>query len=224
LNVTPVYLLGQTHSPNDHTKNSVNVLWHQATGIPETGTLDNAFTSVLTVAPTLNASLTGAGPTGYAVPPGTPFGDVDFRAYNLNFVNDYEPYSAGPSLTLSLSYANGGFHHCGFYFHSCEIAGQTDFLYGFGTAWIQSSTLAMRGCGGGITAWKGTNTSWVNKYGVYIHDSRVEKANSSLSIQVKGALGRPWVSCVFLPFPFKHHCTSGVYPAVLHDRRHDNLL
>ena len=31
-----------------------------------------------------------------------------------------------------------------------EIAGQTDFLYGFGTAWIQSSRLALRGCGGGI--------------------------------------------------------------------------
>lgn len=79
------------------------------------------------------------------------------------------------------------------YFSKCEIAGQTDFLYGFGTAWIQSSRLALRGCGGGITAWKGTNTTFVNKYGVYIHDSVVEKANSSLSITGKCALGRPWV-------------------------------
>jgi len=44
----------------------------------------------------------------------------------------------------------------------------------------------------GITAWKGTNTTFVNKYGVYIHDSRVEKANSSLSITGQCALGRPW--------------------------------
>jgi len=78
------------------------------------------------------------------------------------------------------------------YFSKCEIAGQTDFLYGFGTAWIQSSRLALRSCGGGITAWKGTNTTFVNKYGVYIHDSVVEKANSSLSIAGKCALGRPW--------------------------------
>lgn len=79
------------------------------------------------------------------------------------------------------------------YFSKCEIAGQTDFLYGFGTAWIQSSRLALRGCGGGITAWKGTNTTFANKYGVYIHDSVVEKANSSLLIAGKCALGRPWV-------------------------------
>ena len=79
------------------------------------------------------------------------------------------------------------------YFSKCEIAGQTDFLYGFGTAWVQSSRLALRGCGGGITAWKGTNTTFANKYGVYVHDSVVEKANSSLSIAGECALGRPWV-------------------------------
>jgi pectin methylesterase-like acyl-CoA thioesterase len=95
------------------------------------------------------------------------------------------------------------------YFYKSEIAGQTDFLYGFGTAWIQSSHLSLRSCGGGITAWKGTNTTFVNKYvsltlltplvsvtnkvqGVYIHDSSVAKANSSLSITHKCALGRPW--------------------------------
>ncbi len=80
------------------------------------------------------------------------------------------------------------------YFYENEIAGQTDFMYGFGTAWVQSSRLSMRSCGGGITAWKGTNTSFVNKYGIYIHDSNVQKANSSLSIAGKCALGRPWVS------------------------------
>ncbi|KAF2761446.1 pectin lyase-like protein [Pseudovirgaria hyperparasitica] len=212
LNVTragPLTLLGQTtSSPGDQSTNLVNIIWRQATGTAETGTLDNAFTSVLTVAPTLNASLTGSGPTGNAVPADTPFGNQDFRVYNINFINDWRPYAAGPSLAVSVSYANTGFYNCGFYsyqdtvyigklgnayFHSCEIAGQTDFLYGFGTAWIQSSRLSLRSCGGGITAWKGTNTTFVNKYGVYIHDSHVEKANSSLSISGKCALGRPWV-------------------------------
>lgn len=50
------------------------------------------------------------------------------------------------------------------YFYKNEIAGQTDFFYGFGTAWIQSSLVTLRNCGGGITAWKGTNTTFVNKY------------------------------------------------------------
>ncbi|KAF2085050.1 carbohydrate esterase family 8 protein [Saccharata proteae CBS 121410] len=210
LNVTrpgPLTLLGQTSKPDSPSDNAVRVFWQQATGTNETGSLDNAYTAVLTVAPTLNASLTGSGPTGFAVPADTPFGNTDFAVYNVDFVNDYKPYSAGPSLALSMSYANGGFYACGFYsyqdtiyvgklgnayFNNSIIAGQTDFLYGFGTAWIQSSELQLRSCGGGITAWKGTNTTFPNKYGVYIHDSLVHPANSSLMITGDCALGRPW--------------------------------
>jgi len=76
--------------------------------------------------------------------------------------------------------------------YDCEIAGQTDFFYGFGTCWVTNSEVSLRGCGGGITAWKGTNTTFENKYGVYIHDSVVRKANSSLQIKGECALGRPW--------------------------------
>lgn len=117
LNITrpgPLTLLGVTASPNDKTKNEVNVIWHNATGTPSTGSYDNAYTSTLTIAPTLNSSLTGTGPTGFAVPADTPFGNRDFRTYNLNFINDYLPYSAGPSLALSMSYANGGFYYTRF--------------------------------------------------------------------------------------------------------------
>jgi pectin methylesterase-like acyl-CoA thioesterase len=78
------------------------------------------------------------------------------------------------------------------YMYDCEIAGQTDFFYGFGTCWVTNSAVTLRGCGGGITAWKGTNTTFENKYGVYIHDSDVRKANSSLAITHKCYLGRPW--------------------------------
>ena len=216
VNVTraaPVYLLGQTSSIQDYRQNAVNVIWRAVAG-----TGDNAFTATLTVAPNLDAALTGSGPTGYAVPPNTPFGNTDFRAYNLNFINDFVPYSDGPSLALSMGYANAGFYYCGFYsyqdtiyvgkvgsayFYKSAIAGQTDFFYGFGTAWIQSSEVLLRSCGGGITAWKGTNTTFLNKYGVYIHDSNVVKANSSLNITHKCALGRPWVTsftrCLLCP-------------------------
>jgi hypothetical protein len=116
VNVTrqsPLTLLGMTASPNDKTKNLVNIIWHNATGAG-VGTFDNAYTSTLTVAPTLNASFTGTGPTGWPIPEGTPFGNRDFRAYNLNFINDYLPWAAGPSLALSLSYANGGFYYSRF--------------------------------------------------------------------------------------------------------------
>ncbi|KAF1944975.1 pectin methylesteras-like protein [Clathrospora elynae] len=204
----PVYLLGQTSYPNNKSSNSVNVIWRAATGAEQNSSLDNAYTSVLTVAPTLNASLTGAGPTGFPVPASTPFGNADFRAYNIDFINDFADSAVGPALAVSVSYANAGFYYCGLYsyqdtvyvgklgnafFFASEIAGQTDFLYGFGTAWIQSSLLSLRNCGGGVTAWKGTNTTkFENRYGVYIHDSTVQKANETLEIGGKCALGRPW--------------------------------
>ncbi|KAH7419264.1 carbohydrate esterase family 8 protein [Cadophora sp. MPI-SDFR-AT-0126] len=206
VNVTrpgPTYLLGQTSHPTQQSLNTVRLIWsaRAVTG------LDNAFTSTLTIAPNLNASLTGSGPTGFAVPADTPFGCTDFRTYNLDVINDFAPYSANPALALSISYANGGFYYTGFYSYQdtvyvgklgnayiakSEIGGQTDFLYGFGTCWITHSSLSLRSCGGGITAWKGTNTTFVNKYGVYIVDSNVHAANSSLSIAGKCALGRPW--------------------------------
>ena len=113
VNVTrsaPVYLLGQTTNIQNQTSNTVNVIWAAIAG-----TGDNAFTATLTVAPDLDADLTGSGPTGFAVPPNTPFGNVDFRAYNLNFINDYAPYADDPSLALSMGYANAGFYYCGFF-------------------------------------------------------------------------------------------------------------
>lgn len=57
---------------------------------------------------------------------------------------------------------------------------------------MTDSLVSLRGCGGGITAWKGSNTTFANAYGVYIHDSVVQKANSSLEIAGQCALGRPW--------------------------------
>jgi hypothetical protein len=47
--------------------------------------------------------------------------------------------------------------------YESEVAGQTDFFYGFGTCWVTDSEVTLRGCGGGITAWKGmlrSETNW----------------------------------------------------------------
>ncbi|GJC97306.1 pectinesterase [Colletotrichum higginsianum] len=183
LNVTrsgPLTLLGMTDDPasgllysdvNPDTTasnaNEVQVWWNAANH--NVAFPDNAYTSVLTVGPNLNATLTGSGPTGFPVPEDTPFGCTDFRAYNIDFRNDEYPFSNGPAHAVGVSRANAGFYSCGLYsyqdtlyvgklgnayFYDNVIAGQTDFLYGFGTAYIQNSTLSLRNCGGGITAWK----------------------------------------------------------------------
>src|ERR1700749_2099516 len=77
----------------------------------------------------------------------------------------------------------------------CSTKLSSNNLYtGFGTAWIQHSWIQMRSCGGGVTAWKGTNTTFANKYGVYISDSFLNAANSSIAPAMVGKLylGRPW--------------------------------
>ncbi|RAQ80465.1 beta-xylosidase [Aspergillus flavus] len=188
LNITqpgPLTLLGESNSPHNASTNSVHVRWAAAT---EQGIYtDNVYTSVLIVAPTLNASLTGSGPEGLAVPDGTPFGCSDFWTYNIDFRNVYAEYYQDTVYVGKLGNA---------YFHSSIVAKQTDFLYGFGTAWLELCGLVLRGCGGGITAWKGTNTTYPNKFGVYVHASSINAANASVVVEQKGrcALGRPWNS------------------------------
>ncbi|KAJ2995286.1 hypothetical protein NUW58_g1316 [Xylaria curta] len=201
---------GESYADIDHDvvhENDVQIYWNSANH--DAIFPDNVYTSVLTIGPNLNATLTGSGPTGFPVPDDTPFGCTDFRVYNIDFRNEYAPYANGPAHAIGVSRANAGFYSCGFYswqdtvyigklgnayFYDTVVAGQTDFLYGFGTLFIQSSTLSLRNCGGGITAWKGTNTTFTNKYGVYISDSQLLAANSSVApvIVDKCSLGRPW--------------------------------
>ncbi|KAI1080195.1 pectin methylesterase family protein [Whalleya microplaca] len=192
---------------NTTRSNGVQVYWNSANH--DGSFTDNVYTGVLTVGPTLNATLTGSGPTGFPVPDETPFGCTDFRAYNIDFRNDFKPYTSGPAHALGVSRANAGFYSCGFYsyqdtvyigklgntyFYDTIVAGETDFLYGFGTLYVEKSTLLLRNCGGGITAWKGTNTTFPNKYGVYISNSQVLASNSSIATVIKDmcSLGRPW--------------------------------
>ncbi|CAE6471968.1 unnamed protein product [Rhizoctonia solani] len=143
---------------------------------------DNAITPTLIVAPSWNASLIGSGPTGAPLQP--LFGSPDFKAYNIDFNNRAANQSIGPALATDISYANASFYGCNFaswqdtwytgrngstYVIGGTIYGQTDYLFGFGTAWFEKVTLANRACGGGITAWKGTNETDApgNHYGVY---------------------------------------------------------
>jgi len=111
-----------------------------------------------------------------------------------------------------ISYANASFYGCTFasyqdtwytgrnastYVVDSIIFGQTDYLFGFGTAWFQNVILANRACGGGIVAWKGTNLTDApgNRYGAYIADSKIIRspdANATAVTAGKCFLGRPW--------------------------------
>jgi pectin methylesterase-like acyl-CoA thioesterase len=93
LNVTrhgPITLIGQTKNPSNQSDNQVIVTWNSA-NYGGSGLTDNVYTSVLIVAPTLQASLTGSGPSGLPVPSDTPFGNTAFSVYNIDFVNDFAP-------------------------------------------------------------------------------------------------------------------------------------
>jgi pectin methylesterase-like acyl-CoA thioesterase len=74
------------------------------------------------------------------------------------------------------------------------IAGQTDYIYGFGALWVENSTLVSRSCSY-VTAMKGLNTTFPNKYGAYISNSRLISNNATvLNGTGKCSLGRPWNS------------------------------
>ncbi|KAI0373805.1 carbohydrate esterase family 8 protein [Pilatotrama ljubarskyi] len=216
VNVTrraPVTLLGQLDPQtafdtkgNASTRNLVRV-WDDR--YVHTG-MDDAQSAVLLVAPSFNASLIGAGPTGAPLQP--LFGNVDFKAYNIDFENRAANFSISQALVTDISYANASFYGCTFasyqdtwytgrnastYVVDSIIYGQTDYLFGFGTAWFEKATLANRACGGGIVAWKGTNLTDApgNRYGAYISNSKIMRspdANATTVTDGKCFLGRPW--------------------------------
>ncbi|KAJ3751545.1 pectin lyase-like protein [Lentinula detonsa] len=174
--------------------------------------IDDAASAVLTVAPNGAAALIGAGTTG--APPQDAFGNVDFKMYNVDIQNRASlTFAISQALATDISYANASFYGCGFssfqdtwytgknastYVVDSVIFGQTDYLFGFGTAWFQNVILAARGCGGGTVAWKGTNSSLTERvlqYGAYISDSKIIQspdANATLNITDDCYLGRPW--------------------------------
>ncbi|KAI0785138.1 hypothetical protein C8Q75DRAFT_776116 [Abortiporus biennis] len=83
VNVTrkdPVTFLGQLRGTRS-TQNLVQIWDNQ---FVKTG-MDDAQSAVLLVAPSFNASLIGAGPTGAPLQP--LFGNTDFKAYNIDFQN-----------------------------------------------------------------------------------------------------------------------------------------
>ncbi|KAF8817178.1 carbohydrate esterase family 8 protein [Phlegmacium glaucopus] len=223
VNVTrkgPLILLGQL--PNT-SPNSLNRPFANASEVPlkqnlvkvwdnryvQTG-MDGAQSAVLLVSPSFNASLIGSGPTGAPLQP--LFGNVDFKAYNIDFENRAATFAISQALVTDISYANASFYGCSFasyqdtwytgrnastYVVDSIIYGQTDYIFGFGTAWFQNTVLANRACGGGLVAWKGTNLTDApgNRYGAYIADSSIIRspdANATKSTKGMCYLGRPW--------------------------------
>ncbi|KAJ7810563.1 pectin lyase-like protein [Mycena leptocephala] len=183
LNVTrtgPLTLLGQlpqtianASSPN------LNLVQVWNTAFVMTGQ-DDASSAVLTVAPNLAGALIGAGPTGAPLQP--VFGNVDFKAYNIDFQNRAANFAISQALVTDISYANASFYGCAFasfqdtwytgrnastYVVDSVIFGQTDCVFQF---WFQNIILANRACGGGISP----------------------DANSTTATNGLCFLGRPW--------------------------------
>ncbi|KAF7422329.1 hypothetical protein PC9H_010485 [Pleurotus ostreatus] len=199
INITrrgPLTLVGQiaaeaslpsTRTANISESNLVQI-WDNKFVVPG---MDDADSAVLSVAPSRDAALIGAGPTGAPLQPLS--GNADFKAYNIDFQNRAANFSISQALVTDISYANASFYGCSFasyqdtwytgrnastYVVDSVIFGQTDYLFGFGTAWFEDVVLANRACGGGIVAWKGTNQTDApgNRYGAYVSNSRIARS------------------------------------------------
>ncbi|EIW81104.1 carbohydrate esterase family 8 protein [Coniophora puteana RWD-64-598 SS2] len=211
----PLTLLGQLNpdtafltTANATSRNLVHI-WYNVYANNTLG-MDDAASAVLTVAPNYAGALIGAGTWG--PPYQSDFGNTDFRMYNIDVSNRAANYSISQALATDISYANASFYGCTFasyqdtwytgknastYVVDSIIYGQTDYLFGFGTAWFQHVTLANRACGGGIVAWKGSNDTAApgNRFGAYISDSfimRSPDANETAVTYQSCWLGRPW--------------------------------
>ncbi|KAL7408821.1 carbohydrate esterase family 8 protein [Mrakia frigida] len=206
----PLTLLGVTQGPGNF-KNNLVQIWNSSfvNQTTQTTAQDNADASVLTISPNRNASLVGSGPTGAPFQP--EFGSIDFKAYNIDVANRAALAQTGPAAALMVSYANASFYGCtsssyqdtlyvgrngSAYFNGGQVKGSTDFIYGFGTAWFEEVSLASRGTGGGLVAWKGS-TQWYgpNTFGAYFHKAKIIEADDvvpGVDLTHTRALGRPW--------------------------------
>ncbi|KAJ9103773.1 hypothetical protein QFC21_002235 [Naganishia friedmannii] len=219
VNVTrkgPVTLLGMTWNPSDWESNQVK-LWSSSyiNQTTQTASQDNADAVTLTVSPNRAASLVGAGPAGAPLQP--EFGNVDFRVYNIDVANRATVNGkefmgqTGPSAALIVAYANFSSFGSTYrswqdsifigrngsaFFNGGEIRGSTDYLYGFGTAWFEGVTMANRGNGGGITAWKGSSNIYgPDNFGVYQANGKIVRAPdapATANLTLASPLGRPW--------------------------------
>jgi pectin methylesterase-like acyl-CoA thioesterase len=158
LNVTrsgPVTLLGQSNKPweglmysnvsyNEEPRNEVQI-YHNAAN-HEASYPDNIYTSVLAIGPTYNATQVGAGPTGYPVPANTTFGCSDFRAYNIDFRNEWAPRASGPAHALGVGYANAGFYSCGFYSYQDTVRTSLHMLAGNRAAANEPAAIRRKEC------------------------------------------------------------------------------
>ncbi|KAL4249185.1 pectinesterase family protein [Abortiporus biennis] len=202
LNKAPITLLGQLRS-TPTTQNLVQI-WDNK--FVENG-MSDVDSAVFLIAPSLESSIVNS-----TFKEAATTANPDFKAYNIDFQNRAANYSISQALVMAISSSNASFYGCTFasyqdtwytghnantFVTNSTIYGQTDYLFGYGTAWFQGITLANRACGGGIAAWKGTDQSTAsgNKFGAYIADSRIIRspdANATTVTTGKCFLGRPW--------------------------------
>jgi pectinesterase len=135
-------------------------------------------------------------PIGTFKTPSTTIDADDFTAENLTFENSAGP--VGQALAIRVDGDRAAFRRCRFsgwqdtillnrgrqYFEDCDIAGQTDFIFGAATAWFENCRIhCLRD--GYITA---ASTPADQPFGFVFSNCKIagEKAD------VKTYLGRPW--------------------------------
>ena len=136
--------------------------------------------------------------------PSTTIDADDFTAENLTFENSAGP--VGQALALRVDGDRASFRNCRFlgwqdtillnrgrqYFENCTIAGQTDFIFGAGTAWFEQCKInCLRN--GYITA---ASTPADQPFGFVFSNCKITSEPG-----VKTYLGRPWriyASAIFL--------------------------
>jgi hypothetical protein len=87
-------------STENATVTNAATIWYNG-HIGQTGVSDDADTSVFTVAPNYAGALIGSGTTGAPLQP--EFGNVDFKAYNLNIENRAVRFCSAPTGMIVLT-------------------------------------------------------------------------------------------------------------------------
>ncbi|KAJ7886007.1 pectin lyase fold/virulence factor [Mycena leptocephala] len=197
----PTTLLGQTDHPAAYAQNLVTIF--NTTFINQTTQIasiqDNADSAVL-----------------------TEFGCTDFKAYNINFENRAANGGVGPALAFGIGFANASFYASTFrgmqdtmfigkngsaVFRKSQVLGTVDYIYGFGTAYFDESTIGSRGAG-----W---HPELHQHYGAYFSQSSIVRspdANPSLNLTGRQTLGRPWNNASVVVY-MDSYMDSSVNPA-----------
>ncbi|KAH8548279.1 pectin lyase fold/virulence factor [Umbelopsis sp. PMI_123] len=184
----PITLRGKTNgTPSSYLDNLVTIAWNQTTA---SGVSDDATSALIVNTP-------------------------QFKAYNINFKQLWGTKFAGPqAVAVSINADKVGFYQSYFfgyqdtlysgvhstigrqYFKDCYIVGAVDYIFGTGSSYFDSCTIASIGPGH-LTAQKraqSDDSGDAIKSGYIFNNCRVvaDSNTNGVNLKAKVDLGRPW--------------------------------